>query len=533
MSIKISIIIPVYNAAEYLKETLNSILAQTMKEFELITVDDGSEDESLAILQSYQSRMPRMKVLCQKNSGPSAARNRALDEAQGEFVYFFDADDLLAENALENLYQKATEEQADLVIAKYDIFNAVKRFAVNNLNELVKIKDIPWSHSSILWTFSCSNKLFRKRLIDETGLRFPPVSYSEDGVFVMNFVYRAKKITGLDQVIFHYRRMTDAVHESITASVKEWKIRDYLEAHELIYLAIQDKCMREYPGYRGFEELKRKEPFVRQYSEEFLKKEITVLLNQFYKLFWNIDEPCIRLVAENLNRLLDRLDEQAIEQIRKEHPELPVKQLPVMYLEALNQAKLSVLLYPKVSNLTEFISCLSSLCTQSMVLYRIYVPETIKAVVLKKLGERHQILYIPCNGEQDFYEKVLQNMDTDYVMLADSRFLYDRAALLWLYRLAAARRRNFLSAVVYGRTENRTFGSSFLVKVMRRAGKALKGAAGMFPDGTAGNKIIRTEVLNKIRKKTKGNEKVLVRTLYRKGNYSVTVRCLVLANAEE
>ena len=92
--VKVSVIIPVFNVEKYLEECLESILAQSMKEIEIICVNDGSIDNSLNILRKYEAEYPQIKVLDQLNGGQSAARNRALSCASGEYVYFMDSDDL-------------------------------------------------------------------------------------------------------------------------------------------------------------------------------------------------------------------------------------------------------------------------------------------------------------------------------------------------------------------------------------------------------------------------------------------------------
>ena len=96
-----SIIIPVYNAERYLHQCIESVIAQTFKDWEMILVNDGSKDGSLAICQEYTSKDSRIRVIDKPNGGPSSARNRGLDEAQGEYVYFMDADDWIEKNYLE------------------------------------------------------------------------------------------------------------------------------------------------------------------------------------------------------------------------------------------------------------------------------------------------------------------------------------------------------------------------------------------------------------------------------------------------
>ena len=102
-----SVIMPVYNAAEYLEQTLLSVLGTHASDIELIAVDDGSTDSSLAILKKYQNDYDNFQVFTQKNSGPSAARNMGLAYAKGEYVFFLDADDLLEVTVLRNMCDKA------------------------------------------------------------------------------------------------------------------------------------------------------------------------------------------------------------------------------------------------------------------------------------------------------------------------------------------------------------------------------------------------------------------------------------------
>ena len=113
----ISVIIPVYNSELYLKECLDSVINQTYKKIEIICVDDGSTDHSLDILNFYQKKDSRIKVFTQENSGPSAARNKALDMAKGDYISFVDSDDFLKPDTYSTLIEYATQERSwDLII---------------------------------------------------------------------------------------------------------------------------------------------------------------------------------------------------------------------------------------------------------------------------------------------------------------------------------------------------------------------------------------------------------------------------------
>ena len=113
----VSVVMPVYNSEKYLKESLDSVLNQTYENLEVICVDDGSEDHSLDILNYYAKKDSRVRVYTQDNKGPSVARNKALDNAEGEYISFVDSDDFLQLNAYEILVECALQKQSwDLII---------------------------------------------------------------------------------------------------------------------------------------------------------------------------------------------------------------------------------------------------------------------------------------------------------------------------------------------------------------------------------------------------------------------------------
>ena len=101
---KISVIIAAYNAEKYLVETLQSVVNQTLDDYEIITINDGSKDGTLDILKEYEKQHPNFTVISKENGGVSAARNDGLNVAQGKYVYFYDADDILELEALEKMY---------------------------------------------------------------------------------------------------------------------------------------------------------------------------------------------------------------------------------------------------------------------------------------------------------------------------------------------------------------------------------------------------------------------------------------------
>lgn len=214
-NIKVSVIIPVYNADEFLEECLNSVINQTLKEIEIICVVDGSKDESLNILEKYAQGDSRIKILTQHNMGPGAARNEALNIVKGEYVAFVDADDWIEENALNGLYEYA--DGVDMVL-----FNAVEHltgtdnkkrlYPVDDSEETFTYKDYKnlVMNSEII---VCS-KLHKLSFIKENDLEFSNSGLYEDVFFHTKSMIRAKKLKHMDKIFYNYRKTDENVRQS-------------------------------------------------------------------------------------------------------------------------------------------------------------------------------------------------------------------------------------------------------------------------------------------------------------------------------
>ena len=116
MSVKVSVIIPVYNSEKYLEQTIQTILKQSLKEFELILVNDGSSDKSLSICKEYETKDKRIKVIDKKNEGACIARNTGINEARGKYIQLVDADDYIESNMLEEQYNLAEQTNAEVIL---------------------------------------------------------------------------------------------------------------------------------------------------------------------------------------------------------------------------------------------------------------------------------------------------------------------------------------------------------------------------------------------------------------------------------
>lgn len=494
---KVSVIVAAYNAEKYVTETLESIANQSIDDYEIIVVNDGSTDRTIDILRDYESRYANMTVIDKENGGPSSARNCGLDIAKGDYVYFFDADDVLEIDALEKLYDRAKEKRADLVIAKYDIFNRFKTFPVNGINDLVKMDKIGKYEPQILWTFSLCNKLFRRSIIEKYDLRLPPISYSEDGAFLMRYVYRTSRITGLDKVIFHYRRMYDGEAESITASISPWKIRDYIEAHRLITETAEESILIDFPQYATIEEVKENNDDIHKYLNEINRKELQILLDQFYAKFWTLSKDTVRHLVDEMNHKLSTLDMRDISLLRDSHPEFCLDHLGVSDEEVLENAWFTIALYGEKDQKEEFLQVVQSLTLQNLIGIRILMPKEWKKAVEAAGYLQSNMFFLDTTTRDDLYYRALREARTPYITFADAKVSYANNAFKYVIKNFIKSPADFLVELIY----HRNFGDMQAVLFSTIALNSVKTGYEINPylgmDYTLTNKFFRTDFLKR------------------------------------
>lgn len=449
--LKISVIIPAYNAEKYLTEALDSVVSQTMSDsdYEIIIVNDGSSDHTAYILEKYKNLYSNITVINKENGGPSSARNAGLDIASGEYIYFFDADDLLINNSLEALYQCAEEKNADLVIGKYNVLTPYKLSPVRTLDNLVCLDNIDKYNTDILQTFALWNKLFRLDLIKQYHLNFKSVSYSEDGIFVMDYVLHCTNITGLDQALIQYRRFNESIGGSITASVSESKIRDYLTAHEMILTCAKESFLRDFPEYTTIEEAIADNEDINDYLNTIIHKELLILLNRFYAKFWTLDSSTAQFLLTQINSKLELLNMKELYELRTALPELPLTNLSANPEEVLKHARLTAVLYGNEDTQEDFLSCLKSLTEQNMVFIKIIVPSSMRTAIQSKNLLQKNIIFTECNSKKELFNEALSTASTPYIIFCDEKIVYSTGAFRHVNKLFSRLYIDFITEAIY------------------------------------------------------------------------------------
>lgn len=218
---KISVIIPIYNASRYLPRCIDSILAQTFTDWQLLLVDDGSTDDSLQVMQEYQTKDRRIKCFHKQNEGVSLTRQYGLDRVETPYFIYCDADDYVELDYLELLYKAIKEDDADLAVCDYreeykdkSVLMATSNSSVEGLviNFLI---DKAWG---VTW-----NKLYKTEIVKKHTLHFiPRIQMWEDLAFTIDYCLFSKKVSFVHKVLYHYDKTLDSSitkHENIQKKV--------------------------------------------------------------------------------------------------------------------------------------------------------------------------------------------------------------------------------------------------------------------------------------------------------------------------
>ena len=256
---RLSIIVPVYNAEEYLDRCMISILEQDFSSYEVILVDDGSTDSSPMICDRYSATDPRFRTIHKKNGGVSSARNAGLDLAKGEYVMFVDSDDALLPDSLEMMFENIRGE--DLAVGGYTVYiegtpgkevlpmrnysykgEDMNVFYDENIRRNCEMLDAPWS------------KVFRRKTIGE--LRFcEDLSYAEDKLFVFSFLARCSSAYACAFPVYAYHVRAGSLGSDTMSDRHLMQLRRFLPA----YAKVLESLTVRYPSNRKINSLYHKD----------------------------------------------------------------------------------------------------------------------------------------------------------------------------------------------------------------------------------------------------------------------------------
>ena len=245
---KVSVVVPIYNVEKYLPECIDSIIAQKLKDIEIICVDDGSTDNSVAILNEYSKKDNRIKIITKPNAGYGNSMNMGMDVATGEYIGIVESDDWVEPDMFFDLYNAAKKHDADIVKSDYFEFSTVAKKEEIYIQTPVD----PWFYNRVISANTCGD-IFHFRMNTWTGIyrtsflrkyginhnETPGASYQDNG-FWFKTISMADRIVYVDKAYYHYRQ--DNPNSSINSKGKifcmcdEYKfIREFLEKDPVLF----------------------------------------------------------------------------------------------------------------------------------------------------------------------------------------------------------------------------------------------------------------------------------------------------------
>ena len=248
-SILVSVIVPVYNVEPYLQQCLDSVVNQTYENLEILIIDDGSTDGSGVICDEYERLDSRIKVIHTVNRGLSAARNRGLDEAKGEYISFIDSDDWFELDAIEIVMREAYSSNADIVcfryVQEYKNVSFIPRCESNQRRELIAGDIIEeFCNGSGIET-AAWNKFYKKGIFSD--IVYPEGRYYEDIAIICQLLKKAGKVVCIPSILVHYRSRSNSITNCLDLKI----ISDYWWARYNCYVEL-NSISKEY----GYSQLK-------------------------------------------------------------------------------------------------------------------------------------------------------------------------------------------------------------------------------------------------------------------------------------
>lgn len=201
---KVSVIVPVYNVEKYLRKCLDSLVHQTLDDIEILVINDGSPDQSQAIIEEYESSYPNLKGYVKPNGGLADARNFGLQYATGKYIGFIDSDDYVEIDMYEKLFEKAEKEQADLVVCDLEYVwedGSKEPMRMSGLNKIEGKSERSALFTSPLFAW---NKLYRREFLLKSGLKYSVGKWYEDIPVTVPLFALANRVTYVPEVMIHY-----------------------------------------------------------------------------------------------------------------------------------------------------------------------------------------------------------------------------------------------------------------------------------------------------------------------------------------
>ena len=367
---KVSVIVPVYNVENYIRDMLLSVQKQTFKDFEVILINDGSPDNSQDIIDEFCDADKRFKSFVQENSGVAAARNNGISKASGDYLVFYDPDDYIPADALEKMYKVASKNNSDMVIGIMEEKSLGESLIYMHSQALAKQDEIHIMDVHFTGAWSLCHKMFKRTLIVDNNIKFEKLTNAEDGVFTYCCLNHATKINGCKVVAYNYMKRPFWLEASATQTISSKYLEGLLASHNRIL----EEAMRLADKHLDSD---AKEKYLQNLFVRFIEGE---MIKGYYRNIWRADEDIITRIAERTVYYRQFITEKQWKEILSRHTDLELEKGYMMPEDIAKIPTVSILVSADV-DATKLDLILGSIYNQQFQRFEVLLPAKYENVV--------------------------------------------------------------------------------------------------------------------------------------------------------
>lgn len=418
MTVKVSIIMAIKSYGINLRNAIDSLKNQTLKDMEILLCDAASNDDTAEIMKSYLSDS-RFKYIRLETDSISYARNHCIDIAKGKYIAFCDKNVIFSENLIKRLYECAEQEQADLCIAPMASSDIYGKHEFSSTDILLRRKKIDKFDTDLIWNPAVTNKLFLKSKLIEKNIRFKKYGKAREAAFSIPCAFESDNITVSAKGLVSYINPVD------NEGVSEVPIEHYLDAYEYIinsarsaFEKAEESCVTDFD----------KKELIKQsvcYIDQVYHKEITVLLYSYYRHFWCLSESEIEKYAKTITSLVSKLSKSGKRALTQKNKDIfyDGDKLIVSKKEMAQRPKVTVCIGMSEEethcNAERLSVQVSSIFMQTMPSFELLVDSRLKDIFPKQWKDCENVTFVQSQSLGEFKDNALEMCKTDYIMYQD------------------------------------------------------------------------------------------------------------------
>lgn len=361
---RLSVIIPVYNGEKYLRKTLDGLITQTVENFEVIIIDDGSTDKTAEIANEYCNEYKDFYYIRQDNKGVYAARNLGIDKAKCEYLLFLDCGDVITDGAIEAVFSCADSYNADMITGRCWRNGDIEYEYEKSLDILATQPEVDMLESHLLYSETIGAKVFRKKLFDLYNIRFLDLSAHGELLFIMQCVFKNIKISGCSDFILEksVNHIEDGWSQFEMPTVENVRSTKYVFSE--IYSMAKSIIIEQTGACDGDE----------TYIQEIIYMIYRFYLDNFYRRYWYMSEEAILEMKDDFEKYASIVKADRFKKLQEHNSDI---RLPYIYTdkkEAAQEPEFSILF--DLSNEDEYKPFLCSLYAQTFPFFELIISES-------------------------------------------------------------------------------------------------------------------------------------------------------------